>query len=163
EGDRHLGAAWARWQALGWPALLVPEAHGGLGLGLVDAVVVLEEHGRVTMPGPFLSSAVAATLAASRLGCADLLAGLASGTTRRVSRMELVAHPARAVGPDGDHTGIWRRVVDDVGVALSAELVGVCDAALAMAIAYANDRVQFDVPIASHQVIQHKIVDMLHQ
>ena len=32
-----------------------------------------------------------------------------------------------------------------------------------MAVAYAKDRVQFDKPIASHQVIQHKIVDMLHK
>jgi alkylation response protein AidB-like acyl-CoA dehydrogenase len=83
--------------------------------------------------------------------------------TRHAARLELDATPARAVGPPGDHAELWSRVVDDVAVALAAELVGVGDAALQMAIAYANDRVQFDVPIASHQVIQHKIVDMLHQ
>ena len=37
-----------------------------------------------------------------------------------------------------------------------------CDASLAMAIDYAEARVQFDEPISSHQVIQHKLVDMLH-
>ena len=46
---------WGRMVELGWAGMLVDEAHGGLGLGLVDAVVVLEELGRVTAPGPFLS------------------------------------------------------------------------------------------------------------
>jgi alkylation response protein AidB-like acyl-CoA dehydrogenase len=32
---------WAAMSELGWPGLLVPEADGGLGLGLVDMVVVL--------------------------------------------------------------------------------------------------------------------------
>ena len=44
-----------------------------------------------------------------------------------------------------------------------AELVGVCEAALEMAVEYSKVRVQFDKPIATHQVIQHKIVDMLHK
>ena len=70
---------WGRMVELGWAGMLVDEAHGGLGLGLVDAVVVLEELGRVTAPGPFLSSAVGATAAARLLGLDDLLADLATG------------------------------------------------------------------------------------
>ena len=55
---------WNQLVELGWTGLLVPEAQGGLGLGLVDLIVVLEEMGQVPFPGPFLSSAVFATLAA---------------------------------------------------------------------------------------------------
>ena len=55
---------WDQLVELGWPALLVPEADNGLGLGLVDLVVVMEEMGRVPFPGPYFSSAVFATLAA---------------------------------------------------------------------------------------------------
>lgn len=236
--DGRLAELWTTWTDLGWPGLLVPEAHGGLGLGLVDAVVVLEEMGRVAAPGPFLSSAVLATLAARRLGLDHLLDDLAAGRrrgtvaleelghddpvdrvrararrsgpawlleghkpivldadtadwvlvaartqeglrsflvegptgevvptmdpTRRTSRLVLDGTVGEPVGPPGDHTAIWRRLADDGAVALAAELVGVADEALRTAIAYANDRVQFDVPIASHQVIQHKIVDVLH-
>ncbi len=65
-------------------------------------------------------------------------------------------------GRRGDHTAVWRAVADDTAVALAAELTGVCDASIAMAMDYAEQRVQFDRPIASHQVIQHKLVDMLH-
>src|SRR4051812_22314454 len=66
---------------LGLPSLLVPEANGGVGAGLVDVVVVLEEMGRVPFAGPFFSSGVLATLAARALGLDDLLASLAAGTT----------------------------------------------------------------------------------
>jgi alkylation response protein AidB-like acyl-CoA dehydrogenase len=44
---------WDHIVALGWPSLLVPETHGGLGLGLVDLVVVMEEMGRVPFPGEY--------------------------------------------------------------------------------------------------------------
>ncbi|MER3452553.1 MAG: acyl-CoA dehydrogenase, partial [Acidimicrobiia bacterium] len=59
---------WSTIAALGWAGLLIPEEHGGAGLGMVDLVVVQEEMGRLPMPGPYLSSAVMATLAALRLG-----------------------------------------------------------------------------------------------
>lgn len=83
---------WEEITGLGWPGLLVPEAAGGLGLGLVDAVVVQEEMGRVAQPGPYLSSAVAATLAASRLGATDVLEGLADGTRRGAVAIEEAGH-----------------------------------------------------------------------
>ena len=54
-------------------------------------------------------------------------------------------------------------MIDDIGIALCAESIGACDRALEMATEYAKVRVQFDRPIATFQVIKHKIVDMLHQ
>lgn len=238
--DARDGLAESDWDVitrLGWTGLLVPEEHDGLGLGLVDAVVVLEAMGRAAFPGPYLASAVIATIAARRLGCADLLRGLAGGNrgtvgleesgtgdpvdrvrasarrkganwvlsgvkpivldalgadwvlvaartpdglatfkltemeteaittmdaTRDAGRLVLDDTLAEPVGPIGDHTAIWRAIADDTAIALSAELVGVCDASLAMALDYAERRVQFDKPLAAHQVIQHKLVDMLH-
>ena len=58
-------AVWNQIVELGWTGLLVPERNGGLGLGVVDAVVVQEEMGRVPFPGPFFSSAILATHSAS--------------------------------------------------------------------------------------------------
>ncbi|HMC43336.1 MAG TPA: acyl-CoA dehydrogenase family protein, partial [Acidimicrobiales bacterium] len=83
---------WQKLAGLGWLGLLVPEAQGGLGLGLVDAVVVQEELGRALFPGPYLSSAVLATLAARRLGAAELLAPLASGERRGTVAVEELGH-----------------------------------------------------------------------
>ena len=73
------------------------------------------------------------------------------------------AGPQRRVGPAGDQTAIWRRVLDDLGVAVCAELVGTCERALSLAVEYAKERVEFDRPIATFQVIKHKAADMLHK
>ena len=68
-------SAWdaALWQTIadqGWTALIVPEAHAGLALGVVELAAVAEETGRVCMPGPFLST-VLATAIVSRHGSAE--------------------------------------------------------------------------------------------
>jgi alkylation response protein AidB-like acyl-CoA dehydrogenase len=76
---------WSTLVDLGWTGLLVPEEHGGTmgaGTGLLEMGIVLEEMGRIPVPGPFFCSAVFATLAARALGATDLLAGLADGTRR---------------------------------------------------------------------------------
>ena len=83
--------------------------------------------------------------------------------TRRAARLVLDETPVEPVGVAGDHTAAWRRVVDDGATMLCAELIGVCDAALELAVEYAKVRVQFDRPIASFQAIRHKAVDMLHR
>ncbi|MFO7590364.1 MAG: acyl-CoA dehydrogenase family protein [Acidimicrobiia bacterium] len=54
EGRAATAGLWRQMVDLGWPALTVPEAHGGLGLGTVELSVVLEEMGRVVAPGPFV-------------------------------------------------------------------------------------------------------------
>ena len=79
---------WAQLAELGWLGVLVPEALGGSGLGLVDLVVLQEEMGKLPLPGPFFSSAVAATLAALRLGADDLVRALASGEQRATYAVE---------------------------------------------------------------------------
>src|SRR4051812_41029926 len=52
--------------------------------------VVMEEMGRLPLPGPFYSSAVLATIAANRLGLNELLPALASGEARGTVAIEEV-------------------------------------------------------------------------
>jgi alkylation response protein AidB-like acyl-CoA dehydrogenase len=52
------------------------------------------------------------------------------------------------------------RVIARATVALAAEQVGTAKRLFEMALAYAKDRVQFDVPIGSFQAIQHKLAEM---
>jgi len=72
--------------ALGLAGLLVPEALGGAGLGMLELGVVLEECGRALHAGPFVASALGATrllLAAStQAEQRELLPALASGERR---------------------------------------------------------------------------------
>lgn len=55
---------WAEVAELGWPGIAVPESEGGLGLGLVELCVMLEEVGAVLAPIPLLTSACAAQVIA---------------------------------------------------------------------------------------------------
>lgn len=75
-------ALWKQFAELGFTGMLVGEADGGLGMGHVEAGIVLEEIGRNLTPSPFLTSSV---MAATALGgaSADLkgryLPGLIAG------------------------------------------------------------------------------------
>src|SRR5580692_1692757 len=46
-------------------------------------------------------------------------------------------------------------------VAVSSELVGVCDRALEMTLAYVKDRKQFGVPVGAYQAVSHRCAQML--
>ncbi len=57
--DDPAGSTPELWQKLaeqGWLSLIYPEAYGGAGLGFVDLVVLMEEMGRVVLPGPYFST-----------------------------------------------------------------------------------------------------------
>ncbi|MBX3023423.1 acyl-CoA/acyl-ACP dehydrogenase [bacterium] len=62
-GDGYPRALYRKMAELGWMGLVVPEQHGGSGLGMLDLALLCEQLGRAVVPGPFFSSAVLATLA----------------------------------------------------------------------------------------------------
>jgi alkylation response protein AidB-like acyl-CoA dehydrogenase len=75
-------AAWGEMAELGLCGLYVPEAHGGMGLGPVEGMVVMEELGRGNVLEPlaqaFISSAVIAGYADAATQ-SQWLPGIASG------------------------------------------------------------------------------------
>ncbi|MCB1474399.1 MAG: acyl-CoA/acyl-ACP dehydrogenase [Rhodobiaceae bacterium] len=114
---------WSGLADLGIPAMLVPEAYGGLGLGLLDAVLVAELLGKHVVPAPFLGAAVIAPLALVGFGTdelkSDLLPRIAAG------EMRLGAAIAQPVSGNHEKTGLHARsgklsgkstfVVDHIG------------------------------------------------
>ena len=77
---------WKTMGDLGWTGLIFPEEHGGAGLNMVDMVVVLEEMGRVVMPGPFFATVILGGLAIDLAGSAaqkkKYLPGICAGTLK---------------------------------------------------------------------------------
>jgi len=72
-------------EQIGLQGLIVPEAHGGAGMGAAELAIVMEEMGRVLLCAPFLSTVLATQalrLAGSDAAQQDLLPGIAAGTTR---------------------------------------------------------------------------------
>ena len=51
----HDPELWRQAAAQGWCAMTIPEAYGGMGLGLVEIAAAMEEVGRVLAPGPLLA------------------------------------------------------------------------------------------------------------
>ena len=51
--------------------------------------------------------------------------------------------------------------LDRALIALSSEMVGVCDRALEMTVAYVKDRKQFGVPVGAYQAVSHRCAQML--
>ena len=82
----------ARWSSSAGPACSSPSEHGGLGLGLVDAVVVLEEMGRVAVPGSVPLVARSPPTRPRRLGLDDLARGARRGRSAGTVALEESGH-----------------------------------------------------------------------
>jgi alkylation response protein AidB-like acyl-CoA dehydrogenase len=69
-------AVWQEMANLGWLAILVPEAQGGLGLGLREVSAIAEEIGQQLLPEPFVAGAVHAATALCQMPDGPLRSGL---------------------------------------------------------------------------------------
>ena len=76
---------WAQFADLGWLALPIPEAHGGIGGSTVDTAVLLECLGRGLIVEPYHSTVVMGAGAVAAAGSDgqknEILAGVAEGKT----------------------------------------------------------------------------------
>tara|TARA_R110000772_G_scaffold54227_1_gene123815 strand:+ start:98760 stop:99926 length:1167 start_codon:yes stop_codon:yes gene_type:complete len=122
------GYSEALWQQISqemmWPALHIPEAFGGLGLGFVELAAMQEQMGRTLLCAPFLSTvgfAVNALLVAgSEAQQSHYLGEIASGKTATLAFMAPGSRPdADAIqatcAADGDGfllNGEYRYVLD---------------------------------------------------
>jgi alkylation response protein AidB-like acyl-CoA dehydrogenase len=126
---------WHEIADLGWPGVIVPEEHGGLGLGAVELVVIQEEMGYALAPSPLLSSI-----------CAALLL-VAAGTDEQRRRWlpALASGEARGAVAVWDEQAGWapdQSEAEATADALSAAKIAVPDAATAdlLLVAGANGR-----------------------
>ena len=76
---------WQEIGELGWLGLIVPEAHGGSGMDMIDMSVLLNEWGAALAPGPLVESAVVSAAAINKFGTdtqkQEWLPAIASGET----------------------------------------------------------------------------------
>ena len=222
---------------LGWLGMLVPTAADGLGLGLTELALVLEQAGRGLVCEPVGLAAISAAALAQGHAPHPLLQRVMQGDALVVPALQETAHagdprtPATqaqgdraprltgtkvsvcadgadgflvsAAGPDGpalycvarDAAGVSlasassvegralatltladapadhiparqssrsapEALADLALIALSAELLGVMQAAQEMTFDYLRIRKQFGKPIGSFQALQHKAVDI---
>jgi len=123
------------------------------------------------------------TLGVARDGVAELVVGapeaqlvvlLEDGSARVLTpeQAEVVLvdsiDPTRPAGRVSAHAGAGGALDGDVAggvdrslVAVASELVGVCDRALEMTVAYVKERKQFGVPVGAYQAVSHRCAQML--
>jgi alkylation response protein AidB-like acyl-CoA dehydrogenase len=244
---------WPVAREAGWTGLLVSEEHGGAGLGLYDAMLVLTECGRRLAGAGLIGHLAASAVLQGAADAGDQAAGEVLGeiaTGERRAAIVFARPPATGdgwqveapgagagTGPlpaisaddsvsgvagyqpdlagaevivvpvaDGDAVGAvllagdadgleierivrsdatrplanlavvnasaTRLAVDsegleaawDIGQALlAADALGVCEATLEMAVAYAKDRQAFARPIGSYQSVKHQLVEIMHR
>lgn len=245
-GDTGTAPRWQEFAELGWLALPVPEAHGGLGGSLADLCVLAEELGRGLSDQPFVASSVLAGMlladvappalsdawlgaladgskrvafapweprarhdaraiaararpdgAAWRIAGAKALALGAAGADawllatrtadarlglflveagapglqlqehalydgRQAASLQLDAAPATLLceGPDAEMHAHIASALERAAIVHAAETVGTMARAFEITSEYVATRQQFGKPISTHQVIQHRLVDL---
>jgi alkylation response protein AidB-like acyl-CoA dehydrogenase len=83
--------------------------------------------------------------------------GLNSSSTADLSFEDT---PGERLGEPGEGMRIALRTLDGGRIGIAAQAVGIAQAALDVATAYAKERTAFGGPIARFQAIQHKLADM---
>ena len=93
---------WTKLAEQGWLGLVFPDQYDGMGLGLVDLVVLMEEMGRAVVPGPYFSAVLLGGLAILEAGSEaqkkEWLPKIAAGE-RRVALAWM--EPSAQLGPAG--------------------------------------------------------------
>jgi alkylation response protein AidB-like acyl-CoA dehydrogenase len=169
---------WEQLAEMGIVGMLAPESSGGLGLTMVDLVLILEETGRYAVPEPIVETAafgvplvdrVDLTVAAdfALVPWADTVDVIitAAGRFER-SEVELVEHPSydgarrlfevrgTPVDVPGEQAGFER-----AACGIAAQQCGLADRMLQLTTDYVRERKQFGVPIGSFQAVKHQLAN----
>ncbi|MEU9029977.1 acyl-CoA dehydrogenase family protein [Streptomyces sp. NPDC048383] len=176
--DRNL---WRELGEAGFFALRLPEADGGVGLGLPEAVLLFEEAGRALLPGPLVATHLAAgTVPGAAAGTTvvtafdlggDLISHLAEADAVLGAPSPPPGEPVRSADPltplHRARPGAGTPAGDlapyrDAGALLTAALqLGSALRTLELAVRYAAEREQFGRPIGAFQAVKHLCAGML--
>ena len=190
ERDGPDDAVWRGLANMGLPGALVPEAAGGLGLGLVEGALIAVELGRANVGLVVADTALVAPPWLARRGEIGALADVAAGT-RRIA----LAHPVNPwiaemdqadsmltsaglvpLPPDATRlesvdplrrlfappgsSGADELLLNLAALMAAAQMLGAAERMLSMATAYAKVRKQFGQQIGGFQAIKHLLANV---
>jgi alkylation response protein AidB-like acyl-CoA dehydrogenase len=168
-------------EELGRSLAPVPFLPSAMAATVIEHADASEQHER-WLPG-LASGELIGALAAASDGVAELVIGGAEadvlvlvdedGSGRVLGAEEADVTPVPSIDPTRSaarvsaHDGAGEALGDvctGLGrslVAVSSELVGVCDRALQMTVDYVKERRQFGVPVGAYQAVSHRCAQML--
>jgi alkylation response protein AidB-like acyl-CoA dehydrogenase len=149
-------------------------------LGSALAALALEHAGAADQQARWLPGLASGELRGAFGGAGDLIPDaegaevivlVEAGVPRVVAAADADVEPVGAIDPtrryarvrgDGPPlAGDVEAALGRAGVAVAAEVVGVCQRALDMTVAYVSERRQFGVPVGSFQAVGHRCAQML--
>jgi alkylation response protein AidB-like acyl-CoA dehydrogenase len=169
-GDRRDPTIWQGLVDMGLTGLLVPEAQGGLGLGLVEAVLISAECGRACLAEPLVDTAFVGVPWLLAQGRTEQMADIVAGRVQLPLPHAINPWVADGTGDPLVSVDPLRRLTEgsgsddplllDLGALMTAaQLLGLADAMLAQASDYAKIRNQFGQPIGAFQAVKHQLAN----
>jgi alkylation response protein AidB-like acyl-CoA dehydrogenase len=130
------------------PGIASGEARGAAALDLENPALVADAEGAAVLAIP--------------VGDTGRLVEAADATIEPIELIDATRSFARVSASGGEElpgeTGMHPAMV-----ALAAELTGVAQRAMEMAVEYAKEREQFDRPIGAYQAVSHRCAEMLYE
>jgi alkylation response protein AidB-like acyl-CoA dehydrogenase len=179
----HTGRVAGLWEKLadmGVVGMLASEASGGLGLTMVDLVLILEETGRCAVPEPIVETAAFGVPLLDRIDLtiatddelvpwadtADVIVTAAGRFERDAVELtaRLSVDGARRLfevrgTPEPVATEAFATAVDRAVIGTAAQQCGLAHRMLEMTAEYAKERRQFGAPIGSFQAVKHHLAN----
>ena len=183
DNSGHSPALWNRMDEMGVLSILAPQAAGGFGGTLIDAVLLFQELGRAAVPGPVLEQMILvphlptgpSTIATGWLAhepfvphaeVADAIAtphGWLTGYT--VEQVPSIDGGRRlGIVTGGETSGApldAATLHDQLALAAAAYEIGLGERMIQIAGDYARVREQFGKPIGAFQAVKHLMADAL--
>lgn len=172
--DRTL---WRELGEAGFFALRLPEADGGVGLGLPESVLAFEEAGRVLLTGPLIATHLAAGTVDGAATGETVVAAVDGQLVEWLAEADAVrgdaagAEPLRSVDPLTPLHRVPAAGEPDPAAALltslltslftAAEQLGTAARVCELAVQHARTREQFGQPIGAFQAVKHLCAQML--
>ncbi|MGA5503045.1 acyl-CoA dehydrogenase family protein [Streptomyces umbrinus] len=162
-------ALWRELGEAGFFALRLPEAEGGVGLGLAEAVLAFEEAGRALLTGPLVATHLAAGEIPGAATGESVVAAVDGTLVEWLEEADVVrgdvtgAVPMRSVDPLTPLHRVPRAAPPDPVAALltAAEQLGSAARTCELAVQHARTREQFGQPIGAFQAVKHLCSEML--
>lgn len=161
-------ALWRELGEAGFFALRLPEADGGVGLGLPEAVLAFEEAGRALLPGPVVATHLAAGEVPGAATGERVVAAVDGPLVEWLDEADVVrgdvtgAVAMRSADPLTPLHRVPRAAADSVAALLTAaEQLGSAARTCELAVQHARTREQFGQPIGAFQAVKHLCAEML--
>ncbi|MEU5339560.1 acyl-CoA dehydrogenase family protein [Streptomyces sp. NPDC020766] len=162
-------ALWRELGEAGFFALRLPEAEGGVGLGLPEAVLAFEEAGRALLTGPLVATHLAAGEVPGAATGESVVAAVDGTLVEWLDEADVVrgdvtgAVAMRSADPLTPLHRVPRPAPPDPVAALltAAEQLGSASRTCELAVQHARTREQFGRPIGAFQAVKHLCSEML--